>query len=558
MVVYLTDIMTSLFTYWRGCVFRRKAAAPRALNPWHAGRSWTCGFSPLPLLAALWAAAAPAASPFAVEARPAMHDGARVVEVALTVPPKHKLYSEEIRVSAGERMLTAVDAPAPVTMPDPFTGEPSSFYDASVTLCYPWPGGEAPEVAVEFMGCDETECFLPERHVFRLTAEGGERIAPADGDEPEPAAVSGWRARVERDFVLRARAGGYMNAPDFLIFLGDERGAAGAAAGASPLARGIVVTLLLVVLGGLALNLTPCVLPMIPINLAIIGAGAQAGTRRRGFVLGGLYGVGIALTYGALGLFALLAGATFGTLNANPWFNAALASLFVVLAAAMMGLLNIDFSRFQSAVGSHRPGRGTIALALFMGAVSALLAGACVAPALIGVLLLAGRLYADGQPFALGLPFLLGIGMALPWPFAGAGLSFLPKPGRWMNAVKYGFGLLILGFALYYGRLAWTLFRPTGYDPAAEERRLEEAFARGAREGRPVFIDVWATWCKNCHAMDRTTFQDPAVQRRLEEFVVVKYQAERPDREPARGTLRSMEVVGLPAYLIFDPKAEVR
>lgn len=537
-MVYLTDIMITPFKVRRGYVFRRLAA-----------------FS---LLAMPWAPAARAASTFSVEVRPAMYDGARVVEVALTVPPKHKLYSGEIRVSAGDRRLVAVDAPPPVTMPDPFTGEPSSFYDGPVTLRYSWPGGDAPEVAVEFMGCDETECFLPERHVFRVTGEGGERVVTAGEEEPESVAVSGWRARAERDFVLRARGGGYMNASDFLRFLGDEGGATGAASGASPFARGIFVTLLLVVLGGLALNFTPCVLPMIPINLAIIGAGAQAGTRRRGFVLGGLYGVGIALTYGALGLFALLAGATFGTLNANPWFNAALAALFIVLAAAMMGLLNIDFSRFQSAVGSHRPGRGTIALALFMGAVSALLAGACVAPALIGVLLLAGRLYADGQPFALGLPFLLGIGMALPWPFAGAGLSFLPRPGRWMNAVKYGFGLLILGFALYYGRLAWTLFHPTGYDPAAEELRLEEAFERGAREGRPVFIDVWANWCKNCHAMDRTTFRDPAVQRRLEELVFVKYQAERPDREPARGALRSMEVVGLPAYLIFDPKPKSR
>jgi thioredoxin:protein disulfide reductase len=530
---------------------------PQAPNPLVSGRAWAHGVAAL-LLAMLWAPAVRADSPFSVQVRRGVHREQPVVEVALTVPPKHKLYSEEIRVSAGDRLLTAVDAPPPVTMPDPFTGEPSSFYDGPVTLRYPWPGGDAPEVAVEFMGCDETECFLPERHIFRLTGEGSERVVTADGEEPEPAAASGWRARAERDFVLRTRGGGYMSAPDFLEFLGDERGAAGAADGGSPFARGLFVTLLLVVLGGLALNLTPCVLPMIPINLAIIGAGAQAGTRRRGFVLGGLYGVGIALTYGALGLFALLAGATFGTLNANPWFNAALAVLFIVLAAAMMGLLNIDFSRFQSAVGSHRPGKGTIALALFMGAVSALLAGACVAPALIGVLLLAGRLHAEGQPFALGLPFLLGIGMALPWPFAGAGLSFLPRPGRWMNAVKYGFGLLILGFALYYGRLAWTLFRPAGYEPVAEERRLEEAFERGAREGRPVFIDVWATWCKNCMAMDRTTFQDPAVQRRLEDFVFVKYQAERPDREPARGTLRSMEVVGLPAYLIFDPKPAAR
>jgi thiol:disulfide interchange protein len=51
----------------------------------------------------------------------------------------------------------------------------------------------------------------------------------------------------------------------------------------------------------------------------------------------------------------------------------------------------------------------------------------------------------------LALPFVLGLGMALPWPFAGAGLSFLPKPGAWMVKVKYGFGMIIFGFAAWYG-----------------------------------------------------------------------------------------------------------
>ena len=97
--------------------------------------------------------------------------------------------------------------------------------------------------------------------------------------------------------------------------------------------RGPLAILLIVLVGGLALNLTPCVLPMIPINLAIIGAGAQAGSRGRGFLLGAAYGGAMALVYGVLGLIVILTAGTFGTINASPWFNLGIAVLFVVLGA---------------------------------------------------------------------------------------------------------------------------------------------------------------------------------------------------------------------------------
>ena len=112
-------------------------------------------------------------------------------------------------------------------------------------------------------------------------------------------------------------------------------------------------TMMLVLLGGLALNLTPCVLPMVPINLAIIGAGAQADSRHRGFLLGATYGAAMALVYGVLGLVVVLTASSFGTINANPWFNAGIAVLFVVLGLAMFDVVNIDFSRFS---GGFRAG----------------------------------------------------------------------------------------------------------------------------------------------------------------------------------------------------------
>lgn len=502
-------------------------------------------------------------SPFGAAVRRVEFEGRAALKVDLKIPPHHVLYCQEIKLASAGAELTALQTSPVHRKPDPITGETKDVYEGDAFLIFPMPPGDAPVVVLSLMGCDDQTCFLPEQRAFRIAGVAGEQIplpeepsvAPDAGTIGPTAALPRVSQVLSEKFTITSREGGYMDVQSFRAFLA---GNAVKERGASAVSRGWFWTLLLVVSGGVALNFTPCVLPMIPINLAIIGAGARAGSKRRGFLLGGVYGLGIALAYGVLGLVVVLTKSTFGTLNANPWFNAGMAALFVVLAVSMMGVFNIDFSRFQSSVHTQKLGRGTIALAFSAGAIAALLAGACVAPALIGVLLLAGKLYADGYVLGLALPFLLGAGMALPWPFAGAGLSFLPKPGGWMNYVKYGFGVLILGFGLYYGHLAYSLFCPKAYDPTDEDRRLAAALTRAEREGKPVFLDFWAHWCKNCIAMEKTTFKDPAVQQDLSKFIVVKYQAERPDREPARSLLRSLEIVGLPAYLMIEPKPPTR
>jgi thiol:disulfide interchange protein len=331
---------------------------------------------------------------------------------------------------------------------------------------------------------------------------------------------------------------------------------------------GPLASLFLIVLGGIGLNLTPCVLPMIPINLAIIGAGARAGSRRRGFALGATYGLGMALVYGVVGLAVVLTGSKFGALNSSAWFNLGIAAVFLLMAVAMFDLINVDFSRFQTRTGGSAGGKqGQYAIALGMGVMAALLAGACVAPVVISVLLVSAHLYGKGIVAGLLLPFLLGLGMALPWPFAGAGLSFLPKPGKWMKWVKYSFGMLILLFAGYYGHLALTGFRSTTTliasaktvpggptNPAGTESELAAALQKGRLEGRPVFIDFAASWCKNCLAMDETVFPAAEVKERMKDFLVVRYDAEKPNESPAREILNQFGVIGLPTYVVLLPE----
>jgi thiol:disulfide interchange protein len=274
----------------------------------------------------------------------------------------------------------------------------------------------------------------------------------------------------------------------------------------------------------------------------------------------------MALVYGVLGLVVILTAGSFGTINASPWFNAGIAGLFVFLGLAMFDIVTIDFSRFSSGIRFSESSRGTFFLAFAMGAIAALLAGACVAPVVIQVVLFASNLYAKGATVALALPFLLGVGMALPWPIAGAGLAALPKPGKWMVKVKYAFGVFILGTAAYYGYLAYELFSSRWVDPnsvrASVEASLREGWHSSLAEGltiaerdrKPVFVDLWATWCKNCLVMDRTTLADPAVRAALDKYVRVKQQAEDPAESPSKELMALAKAVGLPAYVILELK----
>ena len=367
------------------------------------------------------------------------------------------------------------------------------------------------------------------------------------------------------EFTVAATAAGYLNTNDFLEFI--ARAESGQAEQGWFEGRGPLAILALILLGGLALNLTPCVLSMIPINLAIIGAGARAGSRVRGFALGSAYGLAMALVYGVLGLVVILTAGTFGTINASPWFNLGIAILFVVLALAMFDVLQIDFSALQSKlnIGGSSSEGGSFLVAFGMGGVAALLAGACVAPVVIQVIVFSSNLYATGTAFALALPFVLGVGMALPWPIAGAGLTFMPKPGAWMVRVKQAFGVFILGTAVYYGYLSYGLFSQRWVDPEEVATSVQELLDEGwyaslgqglevARaEDKLVLVDFWATWCKNCLTMDRTTLRDPAVDAALQDYVKVKFQAEDPSLSPTREVMERVDGLGLPTYAILRP-----
>lgn len=392
---------------------------------------------------------------------------------------------------------------------------------------------------VSWQGCHETNCFLPESVTRQISPGSSGTLYPPDESASAGSAGLFPGVKIERT------AFGYRNAEEFAAFLeGRDPGFTGFAG------KGTALVLLLTLLGGLALNFTPCVLPMIPINLAIIGA--DTGDRRKALARGFVYAAGIAAAYGCLGVAAVLGGATFGTLSALWYFNFGAALVFLFLGLSMFGVFTIDFSRFGG--GIRTPSTAHLAGVFLLGGLSALLAGACVAPVVIAVLLHAANRYAAGYPVALLLPFLLGIGMGLPWPFAAAGLARLPKPGMWMVRVKQAFGVLIVLIGLYYGWLGLRLLLPERSASSAPSpaltASLTSAFRESARNGKPVLIDFRADWCKNCKAMELGPLRNSRVRSLLRNFNLVELDVTRVSAPEVKAVMTRFGVSGLPAFVI--------
>ena len=450
------------------------------------------------------------------------------------------------------------------------------------------PGSVTLPGTFRYQACDDTTCFNPvtvqTSWTFDVLPAGSASASSESTDlfrgidftrayppaaPPAPAVT----AKVPGDENLLALfdrftilgTTGYSNSAEFLQFVSNAE--AGVKEQGLLDGRGPIAVLALVFIGGLALNLTPCVLPMIPINLAIIGAGAKSGRRGRGFLLGSAYGSAMAAVYGVLGLVVILTAGTFGTINSSAWFNFAIAALFVFLGLAMFDIVSLDFSRFSSGIRFNDASRGTVLLAFGMGAVAALLAGACVAPVVVQVVVFASDLYARGNSAALALPFVLGLGMALPWPVAGAGLAALPKPGPWMVRVKQAMGVFILGTAAYYAWVGYGIVSARWVDPrdvragveeqlkAGWQSSLADGLKKAERDNTLVLVDFWATWCKNCLVMDQTTLKDPDVLTKLSGYTKIKFQAEDLGESPARELMQRVGGVGLPTYVILRPPA---
>jgi len=206
-----------------------------------------------------------------------------------------------------------------------------------------------------------------------------------------------------------------------------------------------VFSLALSFLGGVLASLTPCVYPMIPVVVGIIGA-SSIDRKLTAFTLSLSYALGLSIVYSFFGLFAATTGRFFGEIATSPWSYLIFGNLCLVLGAWMMEWINIPF--FSSGKTTLQKGH---AGAFITGLLSGIVAAPCTSPVLGGLLIY----ISTTKDIILGgaMMFAFSIGMSLLLIIIGTSSGFiktLPKPGRWMVWVKKGLALVLFGYGEYF------------------------------------------------------------------------------------------------------------
>lgn len=217
------------------------------------------------------------------------------------------------------------------------------------------------------------------------------------------------------------------------------------------LEKGWFLTFLFVFLFGVLTSFTPCVFPMIPITLAVLGKEAHARTRWQHILVSHVYVIGMATTYSILGVLAALSGALFGSYMSHPIVLGFMCFVFLIMSFSMFGVFNFDIpdvirNRFLSKVQYH----GYIG-AFISGLLAGVVASPCVGPVLVSILTFVARI--QSVPLGFGLLFTYAMGMGQLFIFLGIFSQLtkkLPKSGPWMDGVKFVFGVMMLGVFYYY------------------------------------------------------------------------------------------------------------
>ena len=342
-------------------------------------------------------------------------------ELALrwTIVPGYYLYRDNVRITQGthEVPFTVSDG---VEKDDPGFGSVEVIFDEAVAILMP----ETREpLRVDYQGCqDGGICYRPEA---RMVAPDTLVVTNA---------VSGFIAPATVDNSLAAAG----------IAIADDSGVA-----SSILEGSSVVWITLSFLGfGLLLAFTPCVFPIYPIVIGMLGRQGERTSAGRGFALSTTYVVGLALAFALIGAVVGWSGQNIQFALQSPATTAAVAVLFLILASSMFGAFELQLpSAFTSRFAGRSSG-GSLGSAGALGFSSALIVGPCVTAPLAGALVYIAQ-GGDWRLGALAL-FALGLGKGLPLiAMATFGAGLLPRAGRWMEEIKRLFGFGFIAMAIW-------------------------------------------------------------------------------------------------------------
>ncbi len=459
---------------------------------------------------------------------------------------------------------------------------------------------------VHYQACNDTSCLPPVWESFSLTvsveAAGPTAAAmqtapaPASGGDPvgdEPVSPA------PENIIIEEPAG--TKSAD----LGDQ---------------GLLVTFLLVFVGGLALNLTPCIYPMIPITITYFGGQAQ-GKKGSIFLHASLYVIGMAVTYSILGVAAAMTGSLFGAAYQYPPVLISFALIMILLALSMFDIyeLRVPASLNRLASGSQKGFVGTVLMGLTVG----IIAAPCIGPFVLGLLSYVGN---KGNVFlGFALFFVLALGLGIPFLVLGVfsgSIHKLPRSGAWMVWVRKIFGFILLAMAVYFLKtllpsmlayhlalalimllagiyLAWIdpvqasgkafpyirngvgiLFfgaalyvgvtglhagvgniqtGSMGQNPGDSIQWLSYSdllLDQASQEVKPVLIDFYADWCAPCKELDMHTFTAPEVIDRSKEFFMIKVDLTSSGDAQAEALREKYEVKGVPILVFLRPDGQ--
>lgn len=371
----------------------------------------------------------------------------------------------------------------------------------------------------------------------------------------------------------------------------------------------MIWTLLGIFAGGMALNLTPCVYPLIPITVSYFGGQAAKGGEGQGkLVVHGLfYMMGLALTNSILGVVASLTGSLMGSILQNPIVLVVVATVLVLFATSLFGFweMRLPSGLTQAAAKSYTGYFGS----LFMGLTLGVVAAPCIGPFVLGLLTWVASMGSPWLGFIIFFTLSLGLGLPLFLlaMFSGQ-LDKLPRSGGWMIWVRKLMGWVLVGMAAHFIRpvlpghwssllialvalmaglhlgwidrseakfkafpwlkggagvgclvlsaflvASWAMQGPgVTWNPYSEE-----VLHAAQKSNKPVIIDFYATWCTPCRELDEVTFHDASIVRQADsDFVMVKVDVTKGGNPLYERLLQQYEVKGVPTIVFLDPSGK--
>ncbi len=366
--------------------------------------------------------------------------------------------------------------------------------------------------------------------------------------------------------------------------------------------RGLLLGLLIIFVWGLALNLTPCIYPLIPITISYFGAQAS-GNKLQSIMMGVFYAIGMAVTYSLMGLVAALTGSMLGTALQNPIVVIFIALIFVALATSMFGLWEIRIPQSLALAGNKN--RSGYFGSLMMGLLVGFIAAPCIGPIVLSLLVYVGKL---GNPFmGFFLFFILSLGLGVPYIFLAAfssSISKLPRSGEWMISVKLIFGFVLVIMALNtlgplmpehiynivfplsiilsgvylivldnkglnakgYTKVKYLiaiagiiagvwLIKPESKSAEVTWKNLtslEQIETSVKNDKKPIMIDFYADWCAQCKELDKYTYTDEKVVELSKNINNIKIDLTKENSD----ITNKYGIKGLPVVVFMKPNGE--